>query len=147
LILPTAHLPTALRDLLVRSRKLLKQSMAPEASVLVQFGWAEVRAIYALHTALKVSRDQCAALRATLRQNENKLDQNRADVSDYELLNNQSILALLTAVDRAMSGVETNTDALFETHRQLKAFIARARKADRMRAQRTSAMRSNRRTR
>lgn len=127
----TTDLPTALRALLQLVRKSLKDNSDPEAETVVAIGWAEVRGIYALSSALHTARESRDALKRQLAKSHKDLARNRADVVDHDLLQNRAVVALLVDVERVLSGEEASDRAMFATLERVRSLIKRARVQDR----------------
>lgn len=142
-------LPAALRALLIEVRKGLQKKGddgsqgGARASVPVKMGWAEVRAIYALHTALGAARTARDAWQKKAAKGARVLEateaQTRADFEQLDLLNNRAIVSLLVDIERILSGNNDDDghdipDAqIHATLGRVKDLIKRANKKDKRR--------------
>jgi hypothetical protein len=106
---------------------------APRATVNVAVGWAEMRAIYAMHNQLSVARKARNDFKGKVKKVRVLLEQAQGDIHDHDLLNNRAVVSLLVDVERLLSGEEDSQLALHETHKRVKTLIARANKSDRRR--------------
>jgi len=128
-------IPTALRSLLIDVREGLKKKGdlglhgGPSASVLVEMGWPEIRAVYALHTSLvkaKKSRDEWKKqANQTARVSTMALQATRSDFTELDRLNNHAVKSLLTDVYAILSGDDVPEEMIHATRERVKALIER----------------------
>ncbi len=136
---PTLKLPTALRELLVQVRAGLKKAGDTGAAggrrsmVTVKMGWAEVRAVYALYTALERLRSARDAAKKDVQRARNDLERSRDDIADIDMLNNRAIVSLLVDVLHILNGDEESVENIEQTRARVEEVVDRARKMDRRR--------------
>lgn len=137
----TELLPEPLRKVVVKIRAALKKAGddgtqgSARASVKVDLGWAELRAIYRLNAALGAARESRHAWERKASNTTQKLnqtvEQTRADFAQLDLLNNRAIVALLVDVERVIQGDEDVTELqVHETLRRVRALINRSNAQD-----------------
>jgi hypothetical protein len=107
-----------------------------KAVVHVPMGWAEIRAVYSLHTQLGVARTSRDEWKRKCSRIGADLERSRADIQDHDLLNNRAVVSLLVDVERILAGTEDSETAVHETRKRVKKLVARARKTDRRRGTR-----------
>lgn len=118
----TEALPTALYDLLVEVRKGLRDrgddgsQGGHRALVPVKIGWAEVRAIYALHIALKKARADRDKWRVQAIKFGRGTDDESAPVLGKAALRN---------IERVLSGDEDSESAVRAALAQVRAALSR----------------------
>ncbi len=121
-------LPAVLRSLLMGVRDGLHKkgddgsASAPKARVTVMLGWPEVRAIYALHTAVKAAREATLAWKVRAA----KLEKERARAEKNGVIfTDRAFLNTLKSVQRVLNGEETSSRALFDARKELALILKR----------------------
>jgi len=134
-------LPPALRALLVKVRAGLKEAGddgaqdARRAAVPVKMGWAEVRAVYSMHTALGAAREARDTWTQKANRSARKLEdtvlQTRSDFEQVDLLNNRAVRSLFVDIERILAGDESVTASqIHDTRLRVRALLDRGRKGD-----------------
>lgn len=120
-------IPSALRTLLSKARADLKAGR----TAVVEVGQSELRAIYALSTAVDEARKARDKLRKQYQEQGKALEQARKDARDQNLLNNRAVVSLLVEVERVLSGEVQDDEALRTVHARVAGFVRRSALADR----------------
>jgi hypothetical protein len=126
----TGVLPEALRTLLSKARADLKAGRV----ATVEVGPSELRAIYALSTAVHNARMSRDKLRRQFQEQGAALDKARKDARDQDLLNNRAVVSLLIDVEHILSGEIQDEQALRTVHARVRAFVRRSALKDRRRS-------------
>ncbi len=113
--------------MLIEARKGLKT----KDRVRVEIGWPEVRAIYALYTAVSAARVARDKNKATSKKLARQLDEAIASTTEVNLMKNRAVVALLVDVERILSGDETSSRATHAALKTTRDLLGKSRKTDR----------------
>lgn len=118
------RLPPVLAALLAKTRKGLKL----HSRVSVEVGAEEVRAVYAMSTAMQKAREARDTQKAKTRKAQLQLAEAQASVADFDLLNRKGVLSLLVDIERLLDGSETSQQAAYYALERVKKYLARSRR-------------------
>ena len=111
-----ATLPAALQQLLIEVRKKIRDTQAER--VTVEMGWPEVRGVYALFTALNTARRSRDEHKKKLRVQQRMREELQNTVehrSAANLIDNESVLALLGTVEKILDGTLQSNAVVSDT--------------------------------